>query len=221
MKNADIKNRDIEIFWWEAFSIAESKTLDIQEIIISCAAKYFDDVTDKSNAYLFAILIKRYINSITSDEKFCLNYIPDVIKYLTNLLTQKTLKGINLFAKEDEDEQMNGFVQIMTIHKAKGAEFDYVYIPEFNDFNYSLNFSKSADRIKKYKKPLLSKLDKIINGKNISVSQIAQEEIEETLRLIYVAISRAKKSLKFSYSKKNNFKGQNYPVEIIEKLLNF
>ena len=107
----------------------------------------------------------------------------------------------------------------MTIHKAKGAEFDYVYLPEFTDFNYTLNFSQSASRIQKRKKSLLSKLDKLLYGKEPVVSQIAKEEIEETLRLIYVAITRAKKGLKFSYSKKNEFKRNNLPVNIIKELI--
>ncbi len=212
-------NKDAENFWWEAFSIVESRTLDIQEIVIACATRYFTDIVDKSNAYLFSVLIKRYTNTLISDDKFCLNYIPDMIKYFKNLFSQNTLKGINLFAKEDEDEDLKGFVQIMTIHKAKGAEFDYVYLPEFTDFNYTLNFSQSASRIQKRKKSLLSKLDKLLYGKEPVVSQIAKEEIEETLRLIYVAITRAKKGLKFSYSKKNEFKRNNLPVNIIKELI--
>ena len=213
------KNKDLEIFWWEAFSIAESKTRDIQEIITFCANRYFDDVIDKSNAYLFSVLVKRYTNTLNSDEKFCLNYIPDVLKYFKNLLSQKTLKGINFFAKEDEAEDLNGFIQIMTVHKAKGAEFDYVYMPDFTDFNYALNFSKVCKKIQERKKPLLTKLDKLIAGKDKSVSECAKEEIHETLRLIYVAITRAKIGLTFSYSSKNDFKKDNMPVEFVESLL--
>ena len=69
LKKSGLKNKDLEIFWWEAFSIAESRTLDIQEIVISCAAKYFDDVVDKSNAYLFAVLI---ISSFISSSITCI-----------------------------------------------------------------------------------------------------------------------------------------------------
>lgn len=219
LKTNNINNKDIENFWWEGFSIIESKTLNIQKIIITCANRYFSDITDKSNAYLFSILIKRYENNLANSDNFKLNYIPEIIKYFKNLLNQNGLKGINLFSKEDEDENYNDFVQILTIHKSKGAEFDYVYLPEFTDYNYTLNFSRCSERIKKHKKTLLQKLDKLILGQNILISQNAKEEIEETLRLIYVAITRAKLGLNFSYSKKNNFKGNNQPVEIIDTLI--
>ncbi|MCR4880863.1 MAG: ATP-dependent helicase [bacterium] len=219
LKNTHFPNKDLENFWWEAFFVTESQTLDIQKIITFCANRYFDDVIDKSNAYLFAILVKRYTNTLIADEKFQLNYIPEVLKYFKNLLSQRTLKGINFFAKEDEDEELNGFVQIMTVHKAKGAEFDYVYMPEFTDYNYALGFSDICTKIQNRKKPLLSKLDKLIEGKEKIVSEAAKEELHETLRLIYVAITRAKLGLTFSYSSKNDFKKDNEPVQFLEELL--
>lgn len=212
-------NKDFEKFWWEAFSIVESSTLDIQEIVIYCANTYFDDIIDKSNAFLFSILIKRYINTIDYDDKFQLNYIPELLKYFKNLLSQRTLKGISLFSKEDEDVDYSGFVQIMTVHKAKGAEFDYVYMPEFTDFNYSLDFAKICEKIQKRKSPLLSKLTKISTKKEVLVSTTAKEEIDETLRLIYVAVTRAKLGLTFSYSTKNEFNRPNSCVEFIETML--
>jgi len=212
---------DLVAFWWEGFSIVESKTLDVQEIVMACANRYFSDVVDRSNAYLFSIMIKRFTNTLISDEKFKLNHIPEMIKYFKNMLAQKTLKGLNLFAKEDEADEFAGFVQIMTVHKAKGAEFDYVYMPEFTDYNYSLNFSKSVERITKRKKPLLSKLDKLLTGKEPLPSKIAKSEIEETLRLLYVGITRAKYGLSFSYSAKSetNYKRENLPVELMKELL--
>ena len=218
IKNTHFPNKDMENFWWEVFSIAENKTLNIQEIITFCANRYFDDVIDKSNAFLFSILVKRYTNTLPADDKFQLNYLPEVLKYFKNLLSQRTLKGINFFAKEDEDEELNGFIQIMTVHKAKGAEFDYTYLPEFTEYNYSLNFTKVCEKIQKRKKPLLSKLDKIILGKEKTVSEIAKDEIHETLRLIYVAITRAKLALTYTYSEKNSFNRDNMPVEVIETL---
>ena len=66
---------------------------------------------------------------------------------------------------------------------------------------------------------MLSKLDKLILDKEITVSHLAKEELEETLRLLYVAITRAKIGLNFSYSSKNDFKRENNPVEIIQALL--
>lgn len=215
-----IINQDFETFWWEAFSIIENNIIDIQEIVVLCANRYFNDIIDKSNAYLFATLIKRYVTTISNEEKFKFNYLPELIKYFKNLFTQKSIKGMNYFNKEDEDNELKGYIQIMTVHKSKGAEFDYVYMPEFTDYNYSLNLEKVTNKIKKRKRPLLSKLDKIIFKKELFIDNIAKEEISETLRLIYVGITRAKKGLTFSYSIKNEYKKQNEEVKILKEILN-
>ena len=83
----------------------------------------------------------------------------------------------------------------MTIHKSKGDEFDYVFIPEFSSENFPIlphNFKikledmfleniKSMDL--KYRKKTRDELQKFI--------------CDETLRLIYVAITRAEKTLTF------------------------
>ncbi|MDD3593602.1 MAG: ATP-dependent helicase [Candidatus Gastranaerophilales bacterium] len=204
IKNFPIKTPDLEEFWWAVFEIAENPCNSIQELIIRVANSHFEDVTDKSNAHLFSILIKRYINSLDVDEKFSLNKLPQVIKYFKNLLTKGSIRNLNLFSKEDESSDLSGYVQIMTIHKAKGDEFSSVYIPEFSDFNYQTDFVKLVKKIKNRKKPLLNKLDALSGKKNILPSSIAKEEIEETLRLIYVAITRAKAYLTFScFTKKN------------------
>ena len=72
---------------------------------------------------------------------------------------------------EDKDKEMQDRVKLMTIHSAKGLEFDYVYVTgmEENLFPSSLSLNSRA-------------------------------ELEEERRLFYVAITRAKKMLILSYA---------------------
>lgn len=69
----------------------------------------------------------------------------------------------------NEIERENISLQLMTVHGAKGLEFDHVYIPDCNEGIYPYG------------------------------SMQEEEVIEEERRILYVAMSRAKKSLGLSY----------------------
>ena len=85
----------------------------------------------------------------------------------------------------------------MTIHKSKGDEFDYVFIPELTKDNLCLSIydcklkekSTFIQKIKKYPKDDF---------------ELKKEITEENFRLIYVGITRAIKKLYLTVS--NNYK---------------
>ena len=102
----------------------------------------------------------------------------------------------------------------MTLHKSKGDEFDYVFIPELTQDNLCLNAneyklkenSKFIQKIKKYPKSDL---------------ELKKEIIEENYRLIYVGITRAKNKLYLTSANKYKFfnKSKDYKVsEFMESL---
>lgn len=74
-------------------------------------------------------------------------------------------------------------IQVMTYHKSKGREFEYVYLPNLISRKWELN--KGATN--KYK--LITELDKSNNEKNL-----------ELLRLLFVGITRAKHGLTLSFA---------------------
>ena len=94
----------------------------------------------------------------------------------------------------------------MTYHKSKGDEFDYVFLPEFTEKSLPLDFEqmelkKNADFMEqirefnpKYKKKTEFELKKV--------------QIAENLRLLYVAITRAKRQLTFTVSKETKSFGK-------------
>jgi len=86
------------------------------------------------------------------------------------------LQLIDLLSRQNEAANFN-CVQLMTIHAAKGLEFDYVYITGM--------------------------LEQILPHQN----SIDTDNIEEERRLAYVAITRAKLELSISFAKqRSNFK---------------
>lgn len=90
-------------------------------------------------------------------------YFPSLDRYLETVAL--------LIDDENGDEQDSDKVKLMTIHAAKGLEFDYVYITglEENLFPSSLSLN-------------------------------TRQELEEERRLFYVAITRAKKCLTLTHS---------------------
>jgi len=113
----------------------------------------------------------------------------DLDEFTLNMLIKKRIYNIELFYSlledvkninkflislnlENNDDSNMDSVNLMTIHSSKGLEFDTVFIIRLNKGIFPIEQS--------------------LKNKN---------KFEEELRLMYVAITRAKKNLYFSYSK--------------------
>ena len=87
----------------------------------------------------------------------------------------------------------------MTLHKSKGDEFDLVFLPEMSEKNLTLDFNeiklKSSDFMESVRQ-----LNPDYTPK--SEFQLKQELLAENLRLLYVAITRAKRNLYITVSRK-------------------
>ncbi len=110
---------------------------------------------------------------IAATEEFAENYENDtgeqpvLIDFLQQISLQTDLDNV------DEDEEA---VKLMTMHNAKGLEFDNVYIVGVEDG--LLPHSRSVDTL---------------------------HNLEEERRLLYVAITRAKKSVKLCYTRHRRY----------------
>ncbi len=87
------------------------------------------------------------------------------------------IQRLSLFADKDDDESGNA-VRLMTVHAAKGLEFDHVYIVGMEEDSFP---HKNA---------------------------VAEQRVEEERRLMYVAITRARFYLTLSRSRKKRRFGQ-------------
>ena len=101
----------------------------------------------------------------------------------------ETVRKHNLFIKKKRTHKSKGMVRLMTAHRAKGLEFEYVYIIKA----YSGHFGDrhSLDKLK-----LLPSVY-MLSGKKIEVTDDNADE----RRLFYVALTRAKKGINITYSK--------------------
>ena len=91
----------------------------------------------------------------------------------TTVLLPDFLENVSLLSAVDmeDDEDANNKVALMTVHSSKGLEFPYVYVAGMEENLFPSGGSMSSE-----------------------------SEIEEERRLFYVAVTRAKKAVQFSFA---------------------
>lgn len=189
----NIENIYLAQFYWDLTYWLSFPYLAAEELAIKIGLHYFNSEIEKSNVYLISTLIKR----------LSLNYkdFPTLIERLGELAKKPSLSGFKFFSEEDESDKefLAGKVQIMTLHKSKGDEFDYVFIPEMAEKNLTLDFEQIKLKNSDFNENL-KRLNPDYKPK--TEFDMKQELVSENLRLLYVAITRAKKHLYFSTSRK-------------------
>ncbi|MDP3880706.1 MAG: PD-(D/E)XK nuclease family protein, partial [bacterium] len=130
-------------------------------------------------------------------------FLPQFIAYV------KLLKDHNLLIKKGL-KQKQGKVRLMTAHKAKGMEFDIVYIANAYDSHW-------GNRRKREKISLPGKVFSLLG-------KAGENDHEDERNLFYVAITRARKEVFISYAKKSATKslpasgGEQLPSQYIAEI---
>lgn len=188
----NIENIYLAQFYWDLNYWLSFSKLAPEELAIKIGLNYFSSDIEKSNVYLISTLIKR----------LSLNYkeFPTLVERLGELAKKPKLSGFNFFSEEDESDKefLSGKVQIMTLHKSKGDEFDYVFIPEMSEKNLTIDFNQIKLKNSDFNENL-KRLNPEYKPK--SEFDMKQELASENLRLLYVAITRAKRQLYFTTSR--------------------
>ena len=198
----DIENNSLAQFLWDMQYWLNSSTLPLEELVIRIGLFYYTSDIEKSNVYLIAILVKR----LNSSSDFDLT-----LERLQELAKRPTLSGFKFFSEEEDKDAAKGKVQIMTLHKSKGDEFDYVFLPELSEKSLSIDVSKAK---LKSSSTFMEEV-KSFNPKYKPKTELKLKEFnsEETLRLLYVAITRAQRKLYITTSSKSKAFGKEVPQE--------
>lgn len=208
----EIENADLCQFYWDINYWLSMPHLQVEELVIKIGLYYFSSEIEKSNVYLISTLIKR-LSSTNSEIKY-------ITERLGELAKKPSLSGFKFFSEEEESnrEFIEGKVQVMTLHKSKGDEFDLVFLPEFSEKNLTLNIEdiklKSSDFMEEIRRT---------NPKYKPKTEfdLKSELLAENLRLLYVGITRAKKNLFITVSEKSSSFGKTVeqkPSVIFEEL---
>ena len=198
IKNGDeIESQDLAQFLWDMQYWLNSSTMPLEELVIKIGLFYYTSDIEKSNVYLIATLVRK-LNSSNSFER--------TLERLDDLSKRPSLSGFKFFSEEEDSSAVKGKVQIMTLHKSKGDEFEYVFIPELTEKALSIDVYKASV------KASTSFMEEVrgFNPKYKVKNEHALKEFsaEESLRLFYVAITRAKKKLYITSSLKTKSFGR-------------
>jgi len=105
------------------------------------------------------------------------------------------LDNVALATDQDEMDEKTDSVKLMTVHAAKGLEFDHVFIAGMEQDLFPF--------------------------KHMDEKEISERDSEEERRLFYVALTRARKKVHLSYALIRNVFGTervNTPSEFIEDI---
>ncbi len=179
-------------FHWDMNYWLNCSSLEPEEFTIKTGIHYFSSEIERSNVYLISTLVKR-ISTLNNDWHY-------VVERLKELAQRNSLSGFRFFSEEDETKSLGGQVQIMTLHKSKGDEFDYVFIPEMNGKDFPLTVDEYTIKKSTFFTEGIKELSKTNTPK--TEQEIKEFSLAENFRLVYVAITRAKKKLYLTVSTK-------------------
>ncbi len=195
----DLDSYGLSKFWWDFDYIFSNSNQELDFLACLIVDYYFENKTELENGYMISQLVKSLTKTTKNEQN-----ITEKIKSVKNLTN---LGFVHLFKDENKT---NNSVQIMTIHKSKGDEFDYVFIPEMSSKLFSLDEQDVKISGENYFCECLKPKEK-----RKTLDELKKEQIAETLHLIYVGITRAKKQLWLSCPKNIKRGAKNlFPCEV-------
>ncbi len=179
-----IESQDLSQFLWDMQYWLNSSTLPLEELVIKIGLFYYTSDIEKSNVYLIGTLVRKLNNNANFDL---------TLERLEALAKRPSLSGFKFFSEEEDESAVKGKVQIMTLHKSKGDEFDYVFIPELSEKLLSMNPDSANIKSSTLFMEQIRGFNKDYKVK--SEQELKEFSCEESMRLFYVAVTRAKKKL--------------------------
>jgi len=118
-----------------------------------------------------------------------------------------TLKKHNLAIKKSYPKIVNGKIRLMTAHRAKGQEFEYVYICKATSAHWEEKPNHKG-----------IKLPAAVYAKTKLDLDSLDAENDDERRLFYVCLTRAKQKVIITYSKEDELKKQQLPSKYIAEI---
>lgn len=206
----EIQSQNLSQLYWDTNYWIDQSNLSLDDLSIKIGLHYLKTDIEKSNTYLISTLIKRLISTYKNNET--------IIEKLDDLSKRPILSKYKFFTDEEKiDKDTEGKVSIMTVHKSKGDEFDVVFIPELTEDSYSVDIEKVKIKSNNHFLETIKSLE--INYQRKDEIQLKKAQIEENLRLLYVAITRAKQELYLSCAKSYKKKKKASPSILFKNFL--
>lgn len=169
--------------------------IEFFEIVIK-ESKYIEYLLKKENSLKELETLENFFGELRNLSKSYKDYyLKDFIEHL------KKINEHGIMTKSGKSTLKSG-VRLMTAHRSKGLEFDFVYIVNVTDGHWSNKKERKYFHI-----PIFEKMEE-------------EHNIDDERRLFYVAITRARKKVVVTYSKENKEGKEILPSEFIEEIDN-
>jgi DNA helicase-2/ATP-dependent DNA helicase PcrA len=180
----------------------QAADLPIDQLILTVAADLFPLEAEIATAYSVALYLRRFADLHPEAR------LPEYAAELTAIAKgQRAFTGVGDEDDAFDPERHKGKVTVTTMHKAKGLEWDRVYLMSVNNYDYP-----SADDWDKFigerwfirdklnlEAEALAQLQALADGEGYRAGLATQaariEYAAERLRLLYVGITRARREL--------------------------
>ena len=206
----------------------EAGQLPSDQLILTLASDLTREPDELALAYRFAVFARQHASS---ERRVTLL---DIANELTRV-AQNERRFFGSGEQEGFDPDAHpGQVVVSTIHKAKGLEWDRVYLLSVNDYNFPSALEGDSYIAEKWflKEPInlqaeaLEQLRLMINGEleqeyqeGNATRRARQEYAAERLRLLYVAITRARKDLIITWNTgRKGDRGEALPISALRSL---
>jgi DNA helicase-2/ATP-dependent DNA helicase PcrA len=179
--------------------------LPVDQLILTLAQDLFDEPADLAIAHKLAVLLRR-VSVGNPDWR-----LPELIQELAVIArNERRFLGLGDDDTGFDPERYKGKVVIATIHKAKGLEWDRVYLMSVNNYDFPSNqphdqfiaekwFVREGLNLEAEALAQLESLDASGLGglylEGGATREARLEYVSERLRLFFVGITRAKKEL--------------------------
>ncbi|MBY0449150.1 MAG: ATP-dependent helicase [Cyanobacteria bacterium] len=189
---------DATLLQW-FFDLADDTRLvsdrNMTQVIVRATNRLFETPEARSQGYLFALQIEEIQRQLK--EVVTLMPLEALIERLSWLMS----KGFRHNSFNSDDSLKNpDVIQVMTLHKSKGQEFDFVLIPFLQKKEFK---SKDPDKLVYWLDGLAARVDTALGPINELIEDpMAVAKQEERARLIYVGITRARQGLFISAHEK-------------------
>jgi len=204
-----------------------SVTIPIDQMVLTISKEIFKKPEDLALAYKLALIMRQAgrFNPGWRVE----DYSAELEIILKN---RRSFLGLSDSDTGFHPEKHKGVVVISTMHKAKGMEWDRVYLMSANNYNFPTGYPEEVYFDEKYfirdrlnlQAETLAQLETIFSEnpyewyqEGFATNQARLNFARERLRLLYVGITRAKKELVVTWNNGRN--GKNSAALALIKLL--
>jgi DNA helicase-2/ATP-dependent DNA helicase PcrA len=178
-------------------------SLPIDQLVLTLAGDLFTASAELALAHKLALLLRDISLAHPAYR------LPELVEELA-VIARNERRFLGYTSEDSGFEPPPGVVTVATVHKAKGLEWDRVYLMAVNNYNFPSGLAHDnyiaerwfvRDRLN-LEAEALAQLDILAQGsgpisstEDEATGQARREYITERLRLLYVGITRAKRDL--------------------------